>query len=888
MPLYMRNILCLILVISPLLSIAQVGIGTNSPHASAQLEVKSSGKGLLPPRVALQGTDDATKPTPTIANPIAGLLVYNTAPAGTGANAVTPGFYYYSGSAWVRLIVPTDNATNVTGTVAIANGGTNATDAATARTNLGLGNVNNTSDANKPISTATQTALDSKAPINNPTFTGTVGGITKSMVGLSNVDNTSDANKPVSTSTQTALDLKENSSNKSNSTSLGTSDVLYPTQNAVKAYVDAQTTSDASSTVKGKVQLAGDLTGTAALPVIANGAINSAKLADGAITTTKITNANITTDKIADAAITDAKIATVSGSKVSGNISGNATNVTGTVAIANGGTGGIDAATARTNLGATTVGSNLFTLPDQTDIRFPRINANNTVSTLTDAEFRTAIGAGTSSTTGTVTSVATGNGITGGTITNSGTIGLTGQALALHNLSSNGLVARTAEGAVSARTITGTANQITVSNGDGVSGNPTLSLANGTAAGQVFVTGASPFTPTLQSISGDATLSAAGVLTIASGAVALGTDVSGTLPVANGGTGATDAATARTNLGATTVGSNLFTLSNPSAITFPRFNADNTVTALSAIDFRTAIGAGTGNGTVTSIGLTTGTSGTNVNVSGSPVTGSGTITLNIPDASAEARGLVTTGAQTFAGAKTFSAAPVLSTATASQALFTDGSKNVVSNSISGTGSVVMSNAATLTIPKINTSGSAASTAGAGAMRYNSSSSNLEYSNGSSWRPLATVEVDNTYKLASTGTARSVNISQAISSGSFVTLNNSSITVVVPSGFSDTRIILQWNVWGEVKANAAATGSIRYQILQTSPTSSTIGSVMMTGWSISSGSVTRFSAPVGWIIENAVAGTYTFQLQMNRESESGNAPFDFLNWGVAGTGQVFVR
>jgi hypothetical protein len=75
---------------------------------------------------------------------------------------------------------------------------------------VGLSNVDNTSDANKPISTATQTALDLKAPINNPTFTGTVSGITKSMVGLSNVDNTSDANKPISTATQTALDLKVN------------------------------------------------------------------------------------------------------------------------------------------------------------------------------------------------------------------------------------------------------------------------------------------------------------------------------------------------------------------------------------------------------------------------------------------------------------------------------------------------------------------------------------------------------------------------------------------------------------------------------------------------------------------------------------------------------
>lgn len=53
------------------------------------------------------------------------------------------------------------------------------------------------------------TGLSAKAPLASPTFTGTVGGITKAMVGLSNVDNTSDANKPVSTATQTALDLKE-------------------------------------------------------------------------------------------------------------------------------------------------------------------------------------------------------------------------------------------------------------------------------------------------------------------------------------------------------------------------------------------------------------------------------------------------------------------------------------------------------------------------------------------------------------------------------------------------------------------------------------------------------------------------------------------------------
>lgn len=104
------------------------------------------------------------------------------------------------------------------------------------------------------------------------------------------------------------------------------------------------------------------------------------------------------------------------------------------------------------------------------------------------------------------------------------------------------------------------------------------------------------------------------------GKIGLTTHVSGTLPLANGGTNATDAAGARTSLGATTVGANFFTLANPSAITFIRVNADNTVSTLDAATFRTAIGAGTGSGSVTSVGAT------------SPVASSGgtapTISLN--------------------------------------------------------------------------------------------------------------------------------------------------------------------------------------------------------------------------------------------------------------------
>jgi hypothetical protein len=55
------------------------------------------------------------------------------------------------------------------------------------------------------------------AAVNSPTFTGTVGGVTQAMVGLGNVNNTSDVNKPVSTATQTELNDKANKTDLSSS-----------------------------------------------------------------------------------------------------------------------------------------------------------------------------------------------------------------------------------------------------------------------------------------------------------------------------------------------------------------------------------------------------------------------------------------------------------------------------------------------------------------------------------------------------------------------------------------------------------------------------------------------------------------------------------------------
>jgi hypothetical protein len=82
----------------------------------------------------------------------------------------------------------------------------------TTKSQVGLGNVDNTSDVDKPVSTATQTALDAKATntsldahTNN---TSNPHSVTKTQVGLGNVDNTADSEKPVSTPQQTALDGK--------------------------------------------------------------------------------------------------------------------------------------------------------------------------------------------------------------------------------------------------------------------------------------------------------------------------------------------------------------------------------------------------------------------------------------------------------------------------------------------------------------------------------------------------------------------------------------------------------------------------------------------------------------------------------------------------------
>lgn len=128
-------------------------------------------------------------------------------------------FGVYNGSSWDYVGGPAGGVTSVN---------TRTGDVVLTKSDVALGNVDNTSDANKPVSTATQTALDGKQPLdadltaiagltatNNDTLVYTSGAWAnrtpaqlKTTLALNNVSNTNDASKPVSTAQQAALDLK--------------------------------------------------------------------------------------------------------------------------------------------------------------------------------------------------------------------------------------------------------------------------------------------------------------------------------------------------------------------------------------------------------------------------------------------------------------------------------------------------------------------------------------------------------------------------------------------------------------------------------------------------------------------------------------------------------
>jgi hypothetical protein len=182
----MKNILInAVFLLWGVIAVAQVKIGGTdaTPNPHAMLDVESDKKGFLPPRVELQATNQADPLTSFTS--AAGITVYNTASAGAGATAVSPGYYYNDGAKWIRLVNDAENGLHTqTGTVklggeltentAITTGGATQT---LAIENLVEIEVDERSDLdNQKIVVAHQTSgllktIDAKvyAPANNTT-----------------------------------------------------------------------------------------------------------------------------------------------------------------------------------------------------------------------------------------------------------------------------------------------------------------------------------------------------------------------------------------------------------------------------------------------------------------------------------------------------------------------------------------------------------------------------------------------------------------------------------------------------------------------------------------------------------------------------------------------
>jgi hypothetical protein len=479
--------------------------------ANAVLELQSTNKGLLLPRVPLTSTS-LVSPLSAGSTLTAGMTVYNTATQ----NDVTPGFYYYNGTKWVRVA-------DSSSTIAVANGGTGATTAAGALTNLGAQSTSNLSS-----SVATNTG----------------------------------------------------------------STTMYPSVSAVETYVAAKETPDATSLLKGKIQLTGDLAGTAASPLVAAGAIDNSKIsATAAIADTKLATI-ATAGKVSNSATTATSANTVSTivlRDASGNFSAGA--ITATSFTGNG--------SALSNVAATSFTGSLVgdVTGTQGATKVEKINGTSLAGLSTGLlKNTTTTGVPTIAVAGTDYVIPSALGsylpLTGGSL--SGQLTSTVAAgtapfvvtstTAVSNLSIGGNAA-TATLATTATNATNT----------GI----TEDVATAVAVYPTFVTANTGNLPQKVSSTKLSFVPSTGVLT-ATGFVGSGagltnvtaTSYSGTLPVANGGTGATTTAGALTNLGAQS-SSNLstnMTTDTGSTTKYPSVSAVQTyVTSVATPDASTSV-----------------------------------------------------------------------------------------------------------------------------------------------------------------------------------------------------------------------------------------------------------------------------------------------------------
>ena len=169
----MKNTFALIFTFTFITAFSQVGVGTITPEGA--LDVSSTNDGLLIPRVALAATNTPTVTTPTVSE-----LVYNTFTSTPGPNEVTPGFYYWNGTLWVRVATGTNSDWSLTGnagTTPATNflGTTDNIDVAFRRNNLAAGRIGATSTSFGLGALTSGTATNSSAFGNNALALNTTG-----------------------------------------------------------------------------------------------------------------------------------------------------------------------------------------------------------------------------------------------------------------------------------------------------------------------------------------------------------------------------------------------------------------------------------------------------------------------------------------------------------------------------------------------------------------------------------------------------------------------------------------------------------------------------------------------------------------------------------------
>ena len=336
------TLIALVICLSATLA-QSVGINSDgtAPATSAMLDVKSSTKGFLAPRVAS---------TANVTSPVEGLLVYQT--------GGTAGFYYYTGSAWTLIGTGSGNGTltDVTGTApVVSSGGTTPAISITAASTGAAGSM----------SAADKTKLDGIATAaNNYTHPTGDGNLHVIATGTSNSGNVLTAGASAGSlswatpasgtvTSVTATSPIASSGGAAPVISLGTVPVANGGTGAttLTGYImgTGTTAMTASATIPA-ANISGNISGNAA------NVTGTVAVANGGTGATTLTGYIMGTGTAAMTAS-----ATIPAASISGNISGNAANVTGTVAVANGGTGATSASAALTNLGAAPLASPTFT-----------------------------------------------------------------------------------------------------------------------------------------------------------------------------------------------------------------------------------------------------------------------------------------------------------------------------------------------------------------------------------------------------------------------------------------------------------------------------------------------------------------------------------------------